>query len=57
MDFYGHRIKTWKFNEDNIEEKRNEMLEWCRRWQHKYSIEPVYVNNAWAVEYALLLHF
>ena len=25
MDFYGWRVKEWKFNSSNIEEKRQEM--------------------------------
>ena len=57
MDFYGWRIKTWPLNENNIEEKRKEMQIWCERWKHKYQIRPIFINNAWAVEYRLLLHF
>lgn len=55
MDFYGWRIKQWKFNSSNIEEKRQEMKNWIEKWQHKYRIEQIYVNNAWAVQYRLLL--
>ena len=57
MDSYGWKIKTWNFNKDNIEQKRKEMLEWCEKWKRKYSIRQVFVNNAWAVEYKLVLHF
>lgn len=28
MDFYGWRIKEWKFNKSNIEDKRQEMKDW-----------------------------
>lgn len=55
MDSYGWKIKTWKFNESNMEEKRDEMNDWCYRWRDKYQIRSVFVNNAWAVEYRLLL--
>ena len=57
MDSYGWKIKTWNFNANNIEEKRKEMLAWCEKWKNKYQIRTVFVNNAWAVEYRLLLHF
>ena len=57
MDSYGWKIKEWKFRYDNIEEKRNEMNDWCDRWKHKYEFRRVFVNNAWAVEYRLLRHF
>ena len=57
MDSYGWKIKTWNFNKDNIEQKRKEMIEWCEKWKHKYQFRSVFVNNAWAVEYKLLLHF
>lgn len=56
MDTYGWKIKTWKFNKDNIEEKRLEIIEWGKKWQHKYRIEQIFVNKAWAVQYRLLLH-
>lgn len=56
MDSYGWKIKTWNFNKDNIEQKRKEMLAWCEKWKHKYQFKQVFVNNAWAVEYKLLLH-
>ena len=55
MDFYGWRIKEWKFNSSNIEEKQQEMKNWIEKWQHKYRIEQIYVNNAWAVQYRLLM--
>ena len=57
MDSYGWKIKTWSFNASNIEEKRKEMLAWCEKWKNKYQIRQVFVNNAWAVEYKLALHF
>ena len=57
MDSYGWKIKTWNFNKDNIEQKRKEMVEWCEKWKHKYQFRSIFVNNAWAVEYKLLLHF
>ena len=57
MDSYGWKIKTWNFNKDNIEQKRKEMFAWCEKWKRKYLIRPIFVNNAWAVEYKLLLHF
>ena len=56
MDFYGWRIKEWKFNSSNIEEKRKEMQSWIDKFKSKYQIRNVFVNNAWAVEYKLLLH-
>lgn len=56
MDSYGWKIKTWSFNKNNIEEKKNEMKKWIERWKYKYQIRNVFVNNAWAVEYKLLLH-
>lgn len=57
MDSYGWKIKTWNFNKDNIEQKRQEMIAWCEKWNNKYQFRNVYVCNAWAVEYKLLLHF
>ena len=55
MDCYGWRIKTWNYNDNNIEEKRKEMHDWREKWEHKYQIRQVFVHNAWAVEYRLLL--
>ena len=55
MDSYGWKIKEWKFNRTNVEEKRQEMKSWIKKWQHQYRIEQIYVNNAWAVQYRLLL--
>lgn len=55
MDFYGWRVKEWKFNSDNAENKRKEMNDWCEKWKHKYQIRQLFVNNAWAVEYRPLL--
>lgn len=57
MDGYGWKIKVWSFNKDNIEAKRKEMLNWCEKWKHKYQIKEIFVNNAYAVEYKLLLHY
>ena len=57
MDSYGWKIKTWNFNKDNIEQKRQEMIAWCEKWNNKYQFRNVYVCNACAVEYKLLLHF
>lgn len=56
MDSYGWKIKTWNFNANNIEEKRKEMLDWIERWKHKYQFREIFVNNAWAIEYKLLLN-
>lgn len=56
MDFYGWRIKEWKFNSSNIEEKRKKMQSWIEKFKSKYQIRQVYVNNAWAVEYRLLTY-
>lgn len=55
MDSYGWKIKTWNFNANNIEEKRKEMLTWIEKWKHKYQFREIFVNNAWAMEYKLLL--
>lgn len=55
MNFYGWRLKEWKFNSNNVEEKRKEMIEWIDKWKHKYDIRQVFINNAWAVEYRMLL--
>ena len=55
MDFYGWRINEWKFNSSNIEEKQQAMKNWIEKWQHKYRIEQIYVNNVWAVKYRLLM--
>ena len=57
MDSYEWKIKEWKFKQDNIEQRRKEMLAWRERWRNKYQFRDVFVNNAWAVEYKLLLHF
>lgn len=55
MDFYGWRLKEWKFTKANVEEKRKEMCDWINKWKHKYDIRQIFVNNAWAVEYRMLL--
>ena len=55
MDSYGWKIKTWNFNANNIEEKRKEMLTWIKKWKYKYQIRQVFTNNAWSIEYKLLL--
>ncbi len=57
MDFYGWKIKEWKFNENNVEEKRKEMNAWCEKWKHQYQIRHIFVDGAWAVEYRLLSKF
>lgn len=57
MDLYGWRIKEWRFEENNIEEKRKEMQAWIEKWKHKYQIRQLFTNNAWAVEYRLSLKF
>lgn len=55
MDSYGWKVKMWKFDLSNMKEKRNEMENWINKWKHKYRIEEIYVNNAYAVYYKLLL--
>ena len=55
MDSYGWKIKIWKFDNNNIEEKRTEMKNWMEKWKHKYQFREVFVCNAWATEYKLLL--
>lgn len=55
MDFYGWKIKIWNFNQNNVEDKRKEMNDWCEKRKHKYQFRNVFVNNAWAVEYKRLL--
>ena len=55
MDSYGWKVKMWKFDLSNMKEKRNEMENWINKWKHKYRIEEIYVNNAYAVFYKLLL--
>lgn len=56
MDFYGWRIKEWRHNASNIEEKRQEMIDWCEKNKDKYQTRQIFINNAWAVEYRPLLH-
>ena len=55
MDSYGWKTKLWKFNDGNCEQKRKEMMEWKKKWEGKYQMREIFVNNAWAVEYRLLL--
>lgn len=57
MDFYGWRIKEWRHNAINIEEKRQEMIAWCEKNKGKYQIRQIFINNAWAVEYRPLLRY
>lgn len=57
MDFYGWRIKEWRHTATNCEEKRQEMIDWCKKHEGKYQIRQIFINNAWAVEYRPLLHF
>lgn len=35
MNFYGWRVKEWKFTKENMEQKRKEMVEWCDKWSKK----------------------
>lgn len=55
MNFYGWRLKEWRHNATNIEEKRQEMLDWCEKNKSRYQIRQRFINNAWAVEYRPLL--
>ena len=55
MDSYGWKIKEWKFNNSNIEEKKTEMEKWVEKHKNKYQFRHIFVCNAWAVEYKLLL--
>ena len=55
MDEYCWKIKKWHFNNSNIEEKKTEMLNWMEKWKNKYQFRQVYVKNAWAMEYKLLI--
>ncbi len=57
MEFYGWRIKKWKFKDNKqAEAKRLEMRKWINKWKNKYQIQEIFVNNAYAVQYRLLLH-
>jgi len=49
MDSYGWKIKTWKLTE---KDKRDE---WISKWEHKYQMREIFVNNAYGIEYKLLL--
>lgn len=51
MDSYGWKTKTWKLSDGE------KMKAWIKKWSHKYQIREIFVNNAYAVEYKLLLHF
>lgn len=51
MEFYGWRIKEWKFDISNIEEQRLKMESWIDKNRGKYEIRPIFINNSWAVEY------
>lgn len=55
MDFYGWKTKIWRFNSKNCEEKRKQMLAWKEKYKNKYQMREVFVNNAWSLEYRLLL--
>lgn len=55
MDSCGWKVKKWKFTANNIEEKKAEMQAWMDKWQWKYQYRPIFVHNAWAVEYKLLI--
>ena len=56
MDSYGWKTKLWKFK--TLEEgnkQREEMLKWMDKWKHKYQFRRIFVNNAFALEYKLLI--
>lgn len=55
MDSYGWKVKLWKFNQENISSKKEEMEKWIDKWKNKYQFRTIFVNNAFAVEYRLLL--
>lgn len=55
MDTYGWKTKLWKFNEKNCSEKKNEKKQWVCKWKNKYLVREIFVNNAYAVEYKLLM--
>lgn len=55
MEFYGWRIKEWKFNSSSMEEQRLKMQYWIDKNRDKYEIRPIFINNSWAVEYRYLL--
>ena len=47
----------WLYGSENrnTSQKHQEMKSWIKKWKRKYRIEQIYVNNAWAVQYRLLL--
>lgn len=53
------KIKKWKFpknaTENQIEQKLNEMIEWCNKHDDKYQIRSILACNCWAVEYRPLI--
>lgn len=55
MDTYGWKIKIWRFDSGNIESQKEKMKKWIIKWSYKYQIREIFVNNAFAVEYRLLL--
>lgn len=56
MDSYGWKIKTWKFSTiEEVEETHKQMIAWIKKWSRKYQIREIFVNNAWAVEYRILI--
>lgn len=56
MDTYGWKIKTWNFTSiADATKQREVMKQWIKKWEHKYQIREIYINNAWAVEYRLCI--
>ena len=56
VNSYGWKIKTWKFSTiEEVEETHKQMTAWIKKWSRKYQIREIFVNNAWAVEYRLLI--
>lgn len=47
-------LSFFKTLEDS-EIKRADMKAWIEKWQNKYAIRQIFVKNAWAVEYKLLI--
>lgn len=50
MDSYGWKIKTWKLSEKADRDK------WIEKWQHKYQMREIFINNEYGIEYRLLIH-
>lgn len=49
ISYYGWKIKTWKFSE---QEKMNK---WISEHEHEYLISSIFINNELAVEYKRLI--